>query len=88
MPGHDTRNRYVFVEIFPPQCITVQLQSHRTQSFLACGAEDLEAIGWEAENPTIDQFDINRTSIGPSANPGRFDVGRSLMHDGTHRIFL
>ena len=72
MAGHDARYGNVFVQFFPTQGVTVELQLNLLQLFIACTTENFEAIGRESENATIDRFKVDHSPFYPYASGSRF----------------
>ncbi len=78
-----TSHRDIFVDLFPAQRSTPNLNSDLPEVFIGRIAKAAKACGRKSEDATVVQLDENIASINPTAQ-GQGFAGELNGYDGTH----
>jgi hypothetical protein len=70
---YDPGNREVFVQLLPPQRVTIELDPYLCQLFVRRPRKDSKPVGRKTDDASVVKFYVNRSLLDPSAESDRLD---------------
>ncbi len=72
MTSHDSAHSQIFIEFFPTECTTLQLQMHFLEFIITGSLQNSKPIRRKANNSAISKFQVHHPFFYPNSYSDRF----------------